>query len=102
MHQSKRVPELMQHFFHCAFPQHRFFPGQAVKLLMQAAKRHYGDRTVKLRLAKQKTQHRDGEIHVRNAQNAHRILGCGLSQHLHNLDRLILPTLGIVGARWNC
>src|ERR1035437_755361 len=101
MHESKGVSQLVQHFFDGALPQQAFLRGKPVELLTQPAERDHGDGTVKLRLPKQETEHRDSQVDVRNPKNPGSIARSMLRQHLHDFYRLVLPSLGVIGAFWN-
>src|ERR1700739_3433807 len=88
----------MQHFLHRALAQQILLRGQSVKFLMQAAQRHHRNRTLKLRLAKKKTEHGDRQIDVDDAQHPCSIPRRRLGQQLHHLDRLIPLALAVIRA----
>ena len=96
MDKPKRVSQFMQHFFGGALPQQALLGGKSIKLLMQPAKRNHSDRTVKLRLPEQETQHRDREVHIGYAKHPGGIARSVLGQHFHDLYRLVLASLRVI------
>ena len=72
--------------------------GKPIELLMQPAQRNHGDGPIELRLPKQETEHRNCQVHIRDSQNPRSVVRSCLRQHLHDLHRLVLPSLRVISA----
>ncbi len=96
MGKSEGVSQFVQYLFDSTLAEQAFIRGKAVKFLVQTAKRDHGDGTIKMRLSKQKREHRNRQVHVRDPENPGGVGRSILSQHLHDLYRLVLPSLSVI------
>src|SRR5438477_12775783 len=95
------MSQLVQHFFVGALPQQTFLRWQSIKLLMQPAERNYSNWTVELSLSEEESKHGNRQVHIRNPENPESVGRRGLSYHLHDFDRLILPAFWVERALRN-
>ena len=74
------MPQFVQGFLDRALPKEALLCGKPIKLLMKSAERDDGNRTVELRLAKQKAKHRNGKVHIGHSEHPGSISRSGLGE----------------------